>query len=289
MSEENAAMRLSKVIDGAPVAVTDEATDLLPLVRRLEQLNSVLPPVPPVLERRVARAVGSVSRGRSVAPQTMVRRASWTRPLFAGAVIALLALASFIVAGQGAMARFGGAITLGRVQVQILPPTVELVEQQVATSERVVASLAEAEQMVGRGLAAPEHLPVGYTLQRTTVAHYEASPGWWSPALFVDQTYHRVSEGSASELVLRQYFVRLGPGYDLTGLRFADGEVRQVRQVEVGDRPGVLVTVAGTGTPTGASVWPLYVLIWQGDDTAFELTAHDLTPDQMLAIARSVR
>jgi hypothetical protein len=202
----------------------------------------------------------------------------------------MLVIGWLVWPGRATLARFGGVVNLGPVEVRLLAPTEPAVgvhQVQVTTTERRVGSLAEAEAQVGRPLLRPTSLPTGYALRQVTVVYYDAMPRWLGQPLFVDLSY-RADQEPGARLDVRQYFVALGPGRDLHSLRFSDDQVRQVTRVEIGEQPGVLLTlgpVAGTGTPP-----PLLTeVVWQQDGLLLELSTPNLTADELLNVARSVK
>jgi hypothetical protein len=319
MDETQAALRLAQAIDqlcegkkpdassvlraGEGAGTSGEDAALLAVAERLAGLNRAFGPVSPMLEQRVAAMVEAatphgfvhgytdrvirVIRERRAVSLPILRLPRWGL-----ATLAVLVLAIGLLAwpGRSTLARFGGSVSLGPVEVRILAPTetaVGVQQVQVTTAQRRLGSLAEAEAEVGRALLRPTSLPAGYTLSEVTVVYYDAMPRWLGQPLFVDLSY-RAEQGLASRLDVRQYFVALGPGRDLHSLRFSDDEVRQVTQVEIGGQPGVLMTlqspVAGTGTLSSL----LTVVVWQQEGLLLELSAPSLTADELLSVARSV-
>jgi hypothetical protein len=316
MDETQAALWLSQAIDqlydGERLDATSEDAALLAVAERLAGLNRALGPARPVLEQRVAALVERRTEACSEQSESMpITNAlhgfvhgytDWVVRVICGIrvvpqrwnlavlVVAMLVIGWLVWPGRATLARFGGVVNLGPVEVRLLAPTepaVSVHQVQVTTTERRVGSLAEAEAQVGRSLLRPTWLPTGYALRQVTVVYYDAMPRWLGQPLFVDLSY-RADQGPAARLDVRQYFVALGPGRDLHSLHFSDDQVRQVTRVEIGGQPGVLLTlgpVAGTGTPLPR----LTVVVWQQDGLLLELSTPNLTADELLSVARSVK
>ncbi len=304
MDETQTALRIAQAIDqlysqaGPATDVLQvewpgEEQGLLAVAGRLAALNHTLGPVTPGLEQRVVRLV------QPAAERSVPRRLPWQvispRWRLAAAVVVIVVAGLLVLPGRATLARFGGTISVGPVEVRFVPvaePTAHV--HPVTTAERHFDSLAGAEALIGRPLLRPALLPGGYILRDVAVVYDDAMPRWLGQPLFVDSSY-QTGDKPARRIDLREYFIALGPGRDLQSLRYSDDQVRQATPVEVGGQQGILLTLQNS-IGTGAPAAPLLVIIWQQDGLLLELSApgedtaeQGPTTDALLGIARSVK
>ena len=282
MRERNAARILSAEIDrlmqgesGHPqLARTSSVrvlTDPIEAAHRVVQLRDRLPPAPADLERRVR----TMANNPAVYRQTVWQR---TRPTLWGALAAtalLLLLWAITPNGQVAWAKMLSSLRLGQSRVA-LTPTIAPASRAVRQPLR---DLLAAELLLGRAPAVPKTLPDGYSLHEIAAVSYPDLPSWISQPFFLELCYGM--EGAPSTLWLRQYRLLFREYGGITGFEVASDKVSHFEQVEVAGVPGTLLTISGQ--PETISV------LWERDGRLLELASSELTQDELLRTAQTIR
>lgn len=287
--EKDTAERVSAAVDGllsgdGSVArgLAPQDGELLETASDLARLPVLLGPVDPALEQQVMRHV-RVSRAAK-------RR--WSprfRPGWAAAAAALVLLFAVLVTplGQTAMAGFMAVFNLGRTEVSITPasePSALLATAEVrSTAVPEALTLESAGERLPFSLLRPAYLPTGYQLRDVTGYTFPDLPAWLPQPFSVELVY---ADEGGSEFTLRLYPVRLGEGdrAATTRMNLEAAPIQAVREVDVNGQPGVLLQV-GSGD-TQAS-WQ--EVVWEQADLVAALSTSDLSEEQLLRVARSVR
>jgi len=259
---------------------------LWPTVERLAAINRLFEPPDAALRQRVwAR----MQRAQSTARGWPWR--AWPRAWATIALTVVLALAVIGASPRGrqAIAEVMGVFRLGRVEVQVTPrTTVQPVVEHLVTRQETLPDLAAAEELVGYELLTPAALPEGYELRAIKAVYYDDLPAWIPQPFYVDLDYGP-SAGDAYSyyLRLRQYRISFGgPGEGISALRFATGEVSMAEDVDLDGRRAVLLHLPGAAFPP-AEV--LLEVVWEQDGMVMELMSQELSAEELVAVARSVR
>jgi hypothetical protein len=185
------------------------------------------------------------------------------------------------------MASFMAVFNLGRTEVNITPasePLASLATAEVRSSAIAVSlTLEEAPDRLAFSLLEPSYLPRGFSLAEVTGFTYPELPAWLPQPFSVQLKY---ADGEGSEFMLRLYPIALGedgqPAVSRMNLEAAP--IRGVREVDIGGRPGVLLQV---GRGDGEASWQ--EIVWEQDDLVLALSTTDLSEQELLRVARSVR
>jgi hypothetical protein len=201
-------------------------------------------------------------------------------------VVLVLVLAGLLTTpGRAALAELLAIFRLGQAEVHIAG-TVPVARAYTATAEITLPGLPEAQAtVVPRTFQVPTYLPEGYQLHRISTSHFDEFPAWAQP-LFIDVTYRRGTDEAVWELSYRQYFMSLGGDTTIGSLAFSPQEIESARQVTVNNHPAVLLTVRSASS-VGQPGRILH-LVWEQDDALFTLTTTELSPDELVGIAKSV-
>ncbi len=272
--------------DARPGGLALDDAGLLDTARRLARLPALLGPVDPALEQRVMRLVAEApeSRPRRARGRKSRRRLNlgWA---VAGLAAVLLLAALLTPVGQTALAGFLAVFDLGQTQVRITPvdtpsaPLETVVAQSTAVQHRL--TLDEAQALVSFAIPQPGYLPAGFELTAVHTYHYPDLPAWVPQPLFVELVYGDAQGRSCS---LRVYPIMLGEETSISGLNLEAAPIRDVRDVDVGGKPGVFMHL---GTDEGDVA--LREVVWEQDDLILALSAPALSEDELLRVARSVR
>lgn len=265
--------------------------DLLPLLSTAQQLTSLAAALPPpslALAQRVRRL--------AAAPAPAARRLDsiWApRPWLRAAAVAalvLLALSLFTAPGQRAMAALMASFRLGDnagrdVQINVSPDQLPTGSQYAGARAETLANLDAARGRVPYPLLEPGWLPPGYTLHSVSAVSYTNMPDWFPQPLYIETAYRTTPAPAVSfDLTLRQFGVALGETGRIRTLRFDSVDVSSMQEVQVAGRPALLLTLGQLDD--GAAVREL---VWQQGDVMIEILSQSLSPDDMLAVAASLR
>jgi hypothetical protein len=286
-AERMAAERLSVEVDRL---LRGEETggegELWPTVERLAAINRLLDPPDAALQQRVwAR----IQRARSTTRGWLWR--PMPRAWVAVALTLVLAIAVIGASPRGrqAIAEVMGVFQLGQVEVRVTPRATGQpgVEHQV-TREESLPDLAAAEALVGYELLTPTALPDGYVLRAVKAVYYDELPAWIPQPFYVDLDYGPpAGDDHPYYLRLREYRISFGgPGEGISALRFATGEVSLAQDVDLDGRRAVLLHLPGAAFPP-AEV--LLEVVWEQNGVAVELMSQELSVEELIAVARSVR
>lgn len=259
-----------------PVDTVDAG--MLAAARRLARLPELLGPVEPALEQRVMRQVRAA--GRPSRPARRFRLA-WAA---AGLVAVLLVVMLLTPLGQTAVAGFMAVFNLGRTEVRIAPVSTAPVQPSAtATGPAVRESLTleQAQEQVAYAIPQPAYLPQGHRLQEVNGYTYPEMPAWIPQPLFLELVY---GDEQGGEWVLRVYAIMLGDQASIAGLNLEAQPIHEVQDVDVDGQPGVLLSL---GTDRVRVTWQ--ELVWEQDGLILALSSADLTEEDLLQIARSVR
>jgi hypothetical protein len=283
MGEDKAARWLSERIEEMLESTRDEkiAGDLLDTARQLARLSDLFGRPDPAFEQRLTAQI------EAQLAELPRRRAAW-RPRFVWvtAVVLVLVLAGLLTPpGQAALAELLAIFRLDQAEVHIAG-TVPVARAYTATAEITLPGIPEAQAtVVPRTFQVPTYLPEGYQLHRISTSHFDEFPAWAQP-LFIDVTYRRQTDEAVWELSYRQYFMLLSGDTTIGSLTFSPEEIESARQVTVSSHPAVLLTVRSASS-VGQPGRILH-LVWEQDDALFTLTTTELSPDELVGIAKSV-
>jgi hypothetical protein len=256
-----------------------EEAGLLDTAQQLARLPALLGPVPPALEQQVMHQVRASNR-----PARGVRRLGlgWAA---AGLVTALLVVVLLTPLGQTAVASFMAAFHLGRTEVTIqpvyTPSTVPATALAGATAVRESLELADAQGQVPYAIPQPAYLPAGYRLAGVHGYTYPDLPAWVPQPFFLELAYR---DDHGDELILRLYSIALGEEGSISKLNLQATSIQDARDVDVSGQAGVLLQL-GTGRP--GTIWQ--EVVWEQDDLILALSSGQLSEDELLRIARSIR
>ena len=141
--------------------------------------------------------------------------------------------------------------------------------------------MAQAQQQVSFPIAQPQQLPPGYQLREVLSYTYPELPAWVPQPIFVELVY---ADDRGGRVLLRVYSIPLGEEATISGLNLQAEDIQSVRDVEVNERPGVLLTFGGS-RPALA----LHEVVWEQDERILALSSQYLTQEDLLRIAESVR
>jgi len=285
-SERVRAEQISEAIDHllsdpeAPLGAADAAdAGRMDAARRLAHLPALLGPVDAALEQQVMRRV----RLRAGQPQRQPRfRPAW---VLGGVVALLLAAMLFTPLGQTAVASFMAVFNLGRTEVRITPvDTPSRLEVTAAVGDAVVRqslTLEAAQAQVSFVIPQPTYLPAGYQRRSVESYSYPHLPAWVPQPFFVDLVY---GDGAEHQLTLRIYPIVLGDQASISGLNLQAAPIRDVQDVAINDQAAVLLQLGSEGSQTS---WQ--EVVWEQGDLILALSATDLSKEELLRVARSVR
>ncbi len=250
---------------------------LLATAAELTRLPDALPPPSLALTQRVRRLTNAPAPRFALSP----RRPAWALVL----LLLLAALLSFMtVPGRRAVAGLLAALDLGNVRVDVAPAVPPTGAQYTIAHSETFASLQEAQAHVAYPLRTPAWLPPGYTLHSVSGITYAGMPDWFPQPLYVETVYHCPDSASPFDLTIRQFGVALGASGRISTLRFDAAGVSSTQEVQIGDRPALLVVFASPDQSIA-----LHELVWRHDDVMIELLSQTLPPDDLIAIAVSLR
>jgi hypothetical protein len=284
VGEFEVAQRLSERIEEMLEMPRGEETagDLLDTARQLVRLNDLFGRPDPAFEQRLAAQIeaGLTERSR---PQPLWRpRFVWVTAM----VLVLVLVGLLTPPGQAALAEIMAVFRLDQAEVRIAE-TVPVAQAYTATAEITLPGMPEAQAtVVPHIFQVPTYLPEGYRLHRISTSHFDEVPSWAQP-LFVDVAYRRETGEAVVELSYRQYFMSLGGGATIGSLNFSPGEIESARQVTVNGHPAVLLTVMPASS--GRQPEQALHLVWEQGDALFTLTTTELSPEELVRIAESVK
>jgi hypothetical protein len=257
--------------DDVSAAVAEE----LQVARRLNEIVAQFPPVPVDLDQRVRDIVHS---------RPVYVNRSWRPAVLSALATALIFLVVWFVVPNGVVPQRSWAqvmdVLLGQTRVE-LTPTLEA--GQAHAVREPLRDLVAAEMLMGRAPSVPKTLPDDYELQEVAAVSYPDLPSWVSQPFYIELCYG--TEGTPSDLHLRQYrllFKELG---GLGNIQVASGAVVDLEQIDVGGATGMLLTLE-PGVETSR---PTYTLLWERDGLLHELESDSLSRQELLETARSVR
>jgi len=260
--------------------------DLWSTVERLAAINRLFEPPDAALRQRMwAR----MQRAQSTARGWPWR--AWPRAWATIALTVVLALAVIGASPRGrqAIAEVMGVFRLGRVEVRVTPrATVQPGVEHQVTRQEDLPNLAAAEELVGYELLTPMVLPEGYELRAVKAVYYDDLPAWIPQPFYIDLDYGPpTGDTHPYYLRLREYRVSFGgPGEGISALRFATGEVSMAEDVDLDGRHAVLLHLPGAAFPP-AEV--LLEVVWEQGGVVVELMSQELSAEELVAVARSVR
>ena len=283
--ERERAGRLAAALDelladpaSRPQGLGPDEEALLPTAQRLARLPALLGPASPTL--LPARERIALQRGGQVRSTLRAGRAPVRRWRLAAAGLAFLLMAAMLLTpiGQDAVASFLGVFHLGRTQVQISQTGTPVPTGHTAVRERW--TLEEAQKRLPFALPQPAYLPEGHRLQAVYSYTYPDLPEWVPQPVFVDMDYSIPERsGVDGNLTLRVYPIMLGEEASISRLNLETTSVEKVQDLEINGQPGVLLRVG--------DAWQ--EVVWEQGDLVLALWAPDLSEDELLAVARSVR
>jgi hypothetical protein len=271
---------VARDLDGA-----DEA--LLGTMRRLARLPELLLPASVPLEQRVLRVQAlAAGRQRQLELKRTARRlvVPWA---VAGLATVLLIVALFTPFGETARAGFRSVFRLGRTEVRVTPADTASAPQATAQVQGAAISqtltLAQAERQLPFDLVQPARLPPGFVLDSVTGYTYPDLPAWVPQPFSVELVYR---DGLGATLALRQYPITLGEKDRLntSALNLRAAPIQDVRQVDVGGKPGVLLSL---GNESGQTAWQ--EVVWEQGNLILSLSATGVSEVELMRVARSVR
>jgi len=260
--------------------------DLWPTVERLAAINRLFEPPDAALRQRVwtrMRRAQSTTRGW--------RWRAWPRALAAVAVTLVLAVAVIGASpvGRQAIAEVMGIFRLGRVEVRVTPrATVQPAVEHRVTRQESLPDLAAAEALVGYELLTPMALPESYALRAIHAVYYDDLPAWIPQPFYVELDYGPpAGDTRPYYLRLREYRISFGgPGEGISALRFASGEVSIAQEVDLDGQRAVVLHLPGAAFPPAKT---LLEVVWEQDGMVMELMSQELSADELIAIAHSVK
>jgi hypothetical protein len=287
-AERVAAEKLSAEIDRLlrGGGTTGSEGELWPIIERLAAINRLFEPPDAALRQRVwarVQRVQSTKRGWRGRPMPR----AWA------AVVLTLVLTIAVIGasprGQQAIAEVMGVFRLGRVEVRVTPrATVQPGVEHQVTREESLPDLAAAEELVGYELLTPTVLPEGYALREIKAVYYDDLPAWIPQPFYIDLDYGPpAGDAHPYYLRLREYRVSFGePGEGISALRFDTGEVSLAEDVDLDGRRAVLLHLPGAAFPP-AEV--LLEVVWEQGGVVVELMSQELSAEELIAVAKSVR
>ena len=282
------AERLSAAVDqmiGDPQAqpgqVEPSDAALLATACHLVGVVDRLGPAGPALEQRVGR----ITRQQAAAGRPARRprlRLAWA----AGGLAALLVLITLLTpTGQTALASFMAVFHLGRTEVSITPAQMALTQLPPAGAASTAVyqdlTLEEAQAQVHFAIPQPAYLPEGYRLRGVRSCTYPDLPAWM-PQPFSLDVFYESEQGL--QVRLRLYPIALGDEASISGLNLEASPIQDVRDVDLNGKPGVLLRLGAEGAE---AVWQ--EVVWEHGDLILALSATNLTEDELLRMARSIR
>jgi hypothetical protein len=255
-------------------------TEVLAVARQLARLPELLGPVEPALEQQVicqVQVAGRASRRAGKSRLIRPRRAAWA---VVGLVVVALVVLSLTPFGQTAVASFMAVFHLGRTDVSIAP----VYTPSAATGTTAIPSkltLKEAKELVSFPIPQPAYLPPGYRLSGVNSYTYPELPTWVPQPFYVELVY---KHDGGDELVLGVYSILLGDQASISRLNLQATPIEAVRDVDVNGQPGVLLRL---GTGQAGAAWQQ--VVWEHGDLILALSSVDLTEDDLMRVARSVR
>lgn len=275
--EMRAAEQLSEQVDrmlaGQPVDLSDP---LLAAAERLSRLPDLLPDVSPAFERRVLAPLRPPVRRRFALPVPTFA----VRALSLAALVMLVVLAFVLtVPGQTALARLAAMFHLESVEVGINVATATPAEaHRIVTPriERPLRGLESARQVAPVPILVPRDLPAEWSLRDVTAVYYPDLPA--NVPLNISLTYESTS-GSSLEII--EYFIQLGDNLTIDSLSRMDETSTSAREVTMDGRRAILVEANRTKDTR--------TLIWQQDGILLEVEAHNLSTEELLPIALSLK
>jgi hypothetical protein len=239
-----------------------EEEALLSTARRLARLPALLGPAGATLVPAAERVIPHMAQ----ATRSRVPRWRWVA---ASLAVTLLTALLLTPAGQTAVASFLGIFHLGRTQVQISQTGTPVPTGHTAIRE--TWTLEEARARLPFALPEPSYLPAGHRLQAVYSYAYPDLPEWVPQPVFVDVDY--------GNLTLRVYPILLGEEANISRLNVETTSVEKVQDLEINGQPAVLLRVG--------DAWQ--EIVWEQGDLVLALSAPDLSEEELLAVARSVR
>lgn len=270
--------RLLQEPEAQPELLDPEDEGLMATAQQLAQLPVLLGPAEPALEQRILRRAQTLGVPSRQLPRA---RLGWVA---LGVAVLLFVVFLLSPMGQTTVASFLAVFDLGLTEVRIessgtpseLPATVATG----ATALQTSLTLAEAQEQVSYAIPQPAYLPNRYELLRVTSYVYPDLPAWVPQPVFLELIY---GDGTGEELILRVYAIMLGEDANISRLNLQARSIRDVQDIDVNDRPGVLLQL--DTDRTGVS-WK--EVVWEQDDLIMALSSANLTEDELLRIARSV-
>jgi hypothetical protein len=195
----------------------------------------------------------------------------------------LLAAALLTPLGQTALASFMAVFNLGRTEVHITPADLTSTATAVAQSTAIVGDLTleQAQAQVSFAIPQPADLPPGYRLLEVHSYTYPDLPAWIPRPFSLDLIY---DDGQGHQIRLRLYPIALGDRASISRLNLEAAPIRDVRDVEVNGKPGVLLSLGDQGAE---AVWQ--EVVWEQGDLILALSTTSLTEEELMRAARSVR
>ena len=259
-------------VQGADAGVIGTARYLAGLVQGLG-------PVDPAVEQRIADAR---QRQRAAVPAARLPR---LRPagVMAALAASLLAVVLLTPLGHTALASFLAVFNLGRTEVQVAPAGATSTATAGAGSTAVVETLTleQAQALVSFAIPQPADLPPGYRLLGAHSYTYPDLPAWIPQPFCIELIY---DDDQGHQVAMRLYPISLGDRASISGLNLQATPIQDVRDVEVNGKPGVLLRLGEQGAET---VWQ--ELVWEQGDLILALSAANLSEDELMSMARSVR
>ena len=270
-----------------PDVAEAELESLLASARQLRGLAASLPPPSLALTQRVRK----LTAAPAAAPGA---RLAWLRlPSFRVAtalVLVLLAALIFTKPGQRAVAALMATLNLGDgaahpVQVNVSPDRQPTGPEYAGARAESLADLEAARARVPYPLLEPAWLPAGYRLQHVAAISYDGMPDWFPQPLYIETDYRAAGRQALTfDLTLRQFGVALGDAGHIRTLRFDSVDVTSTQEVQVNDRAALLLTFRQAGKSA-----VVRELVWQQGDVMIEILSQSLGPEEMLAVAASLR
>lgn len=268
-----------------PDVAEAELESLLTSARQLRSLAASLPPPSLALSQRVRKLTAAPAPGA---------RLAWLRlPSFRVATalaLVLLAALIFTKPGQRAVAALMATLNLGDgaahpVQVNVSPDRQPTGPEYAGARAESLADLDAARARVPYPLLEPAWLPAGYRLQNVAAISYDGMPDWFPQPLYIETDYRAAGRRALTfDLTLRQFGVALGDAGHIRTLRFDSVDVTSTQEVQVNDRAALLLTFRQAGKSA-----VVRELVWQQGDVMIEILSQSLGPEEMLAVAASLR
>jgi hypothetical protein len=289
-AERERAARLTAALDelladpaSPPTGLEPDDEALLPTAQRLARLPALLGPASPGLlpePEHLVRRVRAGLRDGTGPGVTRAMRRPVPRWRWAAAALAVALVVGLLLTpvGQTAVASFLGIFHLGRTEVQISQTGTPVPTGH--TAVRDTWTLEEAREWLPFDLPEPAYLPDGYRARAVYSYTYPDLPEWVPQPVFVDVDYGRAERSDAGgNLILRVYPIMLGHDASISRLNLETTSVEKVQDLEINGQPGVLLRVG--------DAWQ--EVVWEQGDLVLALWAPDLSEEELLAIARSVR